>query len=390
MNKRLEHLEHPIPKIALSTGKINVEGSGIVDGSFEIINIGEGELAGKVASVADFLSFSPVNFCGNKVRVEYSLDLNGLTGRHKTSAVITSNGGEKMLLFDVHVVPAAIVARDGTQIATLEHFLAYAQRQPVGARQLFTQRDFMIWLFNAGYSSMDIYESFAADPNKERAVDNFLIFNGLKGKACIVAQDTDVTLSVGQNDNAVTGGICLRPSTWGYVEGNLTVAKGADWLKLSKSRVTSTDFGEDGMAEVDYIVLADKLKGRDMAVVHLDDGSQRPTLINIWCNIAAPFNVRLDKESYFFEDKGRLHITNNTGSDLMIDIYCENFIKFEAKRYFISKTAEIGFDIKFSTIKAATLALRKQLYAATQIHVVAVGGEPGAVCKLNLKLWGTG
>jgi len=75
---------------------------------------------------------------------------------------------------------------------------------------------------------------------------------------------------------------------------------------------------------------------------------------------------------------------------LMIDIFCENFVRFEAKRYLISKYAEIDFDIKFSTIRAATLALRKQLYVTSQMHVMAVGGERDSVARLVFKLWGKG
>ena len=280
------------------------------------------------------------------------------------------------------------MARDGTKIATLEHFLVYAQHSPVAARQLFTQKDFMIWLFNTGYPCMDMYEIFAADPLKERAIDNFLVFNGLKSKATIVANNKNILINIGHGDDVVTGGISLQRSGQGYVEGNLTVKSRGDWLKLSKDKISGADFDENNRAEIDYMILPENLSGRDVAVVDLK--CSNPQQIYIHCAMARPFEARLDKESYYFEDKGKLYLTNNTGRDLMIDIFCENFVKFEAKRYLISKYAEIDFDIKFSTIRAATLALRKQLYATTQIHVMAVSGERNSVARLVFKLWGKG
>jgi hypothetical protein len=386
MMNRLAHLENPAPKIALSADRIDAQGSELVEGSFEVFNIGEGELEGRIDAAADFLSFGADSFAGNKVNIDYSLNLQGLTGEHKVAAVITSNGGEKIVSFNVKVNPPAIVRGDA-KIATLEHFVEYLRKNPVEGRRLFGQKDFMIWLFNMGYPSMDIYERLAADPNKERAVDNFLIFNGLKNKAAIVAQQTDIVAGIGHDESVVTGGINLRKTTWGFAEANLHVRKGADWLKVTKSRVSTADFGEDNMAEMDYIIMADEIKRRDVAIVDVVTDSGATSSIRLQCNVSGAFEARLDKEAYFFEDRGRLLLHNNTGRDLMIDIYCENFIKFEAQRYFIGKYAEIDFQIRFSSLKAATLAFKKQLRAETFIHIRA-SGRGDSVKRLKLRLWG--
>ena len=391
MSDRLRHLEHPAPKIALTAQRFDVEGAGIVEGGFEVSNIGEGMLEGKISSTSDVLSFAPENFSGGKAWIDYSLNLEGMEGQHKLLAVVTSNGGEKILTFDVKVNPPALDTKDGAKIATLEHFLDYTRHKPVAARQLFTQKEFMFWLFNQGYPSMDIYESFARDPNKERGVDNFLVFNELKSKAVLVAEVKDITHTVGQWEGAITGGFRVRRSVWGYVEGVLSVNPEAKWLKLSKNRLDSTDFDENNVAEVDYIIMAEEAaktgRGRNVGIVNLNCG--RPQNIYIRCNTGGPFDARLEREAYLFEDKGKLFLTNNTGRDLMVDIYCEGYVKFQAKRYFISKSAEIDFDIKFSAIKAASLAMRKLLYVNTEIHIMAVGisGERGAIKKLPLTLW---
>jgi len=383
---RLAHLEYPAPKIALSTDRIDAHGAEIIEGSFEVLNIGEGELVGRINSCADFLRFSPETFSGNKISIGYSFNMEGLSGEHQAVAVIMSTGGEKTVKFNVKVSSAELITNDSTKIASLEHFLEYVRKSPVAARRLFVQKDFMILLFNMGYSSMDIYEKFVTDPNKERAVDNFLVFNGLKSKAAIVVQEPDVIMNVSQGESTATGGIALRKTAWGDAEADLHVRQGGDWLKLSKNRVTDADFNDDNVAEVDYVVLADKIKGRSVAIV--DVQCDTPRQVRLQCNISGAFDARLDRESYFFEDRGRLFLKNNTGNDLMIDIYCENFVKFAAKRYIISAYAEIDFVIKFSSLRAATMAFRKQLYVTTQIHVRAVATGVDTVKRMRLKLWG--
>ena len=384
---RLAHLEYPVPKIALSADRIDAHGAEFIEGSFEIFNIGEGELEGRIEASADFLSFAAETFTGNKVNIDYSINLNEIRGEHKVSAIITSNGGEKIVTFDVKANPPAIVRGDA-KIATLEHFVDYLRKSPVDGRRLFGQKDFMIWLFNMGYPSMDIYERLASDPNKERAVDNFLIFNGLKNKAGIVAEQTDLVVNIGHDDSVATGGIRLRKTTWGFAEASVTVRQGADWLKVTKSHVAASDFDEDNIAELDYIIMADEIKRRDAAIVDVVTDTGSVTSIRLQCNISGAFEAGLDREAYYFEDRGKLQLHNNTGRDLMIDIYCENFVKFEAQRYFIGKYAEIDFQIKFSSLRAATLAFKKQLRAATHIHVRAQVAGRDSTKKLTLRLWG--
>ena len=385
MRPLLANLEKPIPKLAVDANRIDIEGSGVVKGSFNIKNAGEGELAGKIASGAGFLNFFPDFFSGNDININYSLNLEGLKGGRRAEAVITSNGGEKQLIFDIKVNPPDITASCGTKISTLEHFLDYVRKSPVASRQLFMRRDFLMWLFNMGYPSMDIYEKFASDPNKERAVDNFLVFNGLKNKAKLLLPERDMMLTIPPWESAVTGGIKIKRSTWGYVEGSLSLKTPVDWLKLDSAKITGASFDEDNTAEISYIILPEELKKRDMAHIELECSEKQSLYIH--ARPAPAFEAGLDRESYSFEDKGKLIVKNNTGKDLMIDIFCENFIKFEAKRYYISRQAEINFDIKFGSFKAATLALKKQLYASSKMHVSAACGGRNTVKELSLKLW---
>jgi len=388
LNTRLPLLEQTTPpKLNISEEKIDLRGFGLIYGNVEITNAGEGSLSGSILSMSDFLTFSVENFESNKIVVEYTLDLVGLSGEIFTSAVVTTNGGEKVIDFHILVNPPDILERDGYVMTNLGDFTEYARAHPIAARSLFGRQDFMLWLINMNYPAMDIYERFIKDPNKERALDNFLVFNGTKVKARIMAETRDLSHSISISEDVATGSIVLRKTTWGFAEATLGIETDKNWIKLDKDKLTSNDFDGENLCEAHYMIFPEYLQGRETAIITLNaDGGEEK--IHIRASFAPAFSARLDKQSFFFEDKGKLFIENNTGHDLLIDISCENFVRFAAKRYHIGKSAEIDFEIKFSTFKAATMSFKRQNYAETYINVVAIDSGKTYGKKMQLTLWG--
>ncbi|MCL2576154.1 MAG: DUF5717 family protein [Defluviitaleaceae bacterium] len=387
LNKRLPFLEQfPQPKLNISETKISLRGFGLIYGAIEISNAGDGVLAGSIASISDFLSFSPESFEGNKVTIEYTLDLGGISGEILANAVVTSSGGERVIDFHIIVNPPDVLERDGYVMADLSDFAEYARTNTIAARSLFARHEFMVWLLNMNYSQLDIYEKIAADPNKERALDNFLVFNGEKMKAKILPETRDLSHSISITDTAITGSIVLRKTTWGFAECSLEVIQGEKWLKLSKSKLVSSDFDDENLTQIHYIIMPEYLSERETAIVTIDgEGNEK---VHIRASFAPAFSARLDKQSFFFDDKGKLIIENNTGHDLLIDINCENYVKFAARRYHIGKMAEIDFEIKFGSFKQASLSFKKQMYAETFIHVVAIDAGKTYGKRMELTLWG--
>ncbi|MCL2753240.1 MAG: DUF5717 family protein [Defluviitaleaceae bacterium] len=388
LNTRLPLLEQfPAPKLNISERKISLRGFGLIYGNVEISNAGEGNLVGSILPVADFLSFSPKNFEGNRIDAEYTLDLTGLSGEIITSAVVVTNGGEKTIDFHIAINPPDVLTWEGYVMTEISDFASYAREHPIAARSLFGRQDFMLWLINMNYPAMDIYERFIKDPNKERALDNFLVFNGAKVKAKILAETKDAAHSISISDDVVTGSIVLRKTTWGFAEAAIEVEGEKKWIKLDKNKITSADFDSENLCQAHYIIFPEHSTGRETAVITLNaDGIEQK--IHIRASFAAAFSARLDKQSFFFEDKGKLIVENNTGHDLLIDISCENFVKFAAKRYHISKTAEIDFEIKFSSFKTATMSFKRQNYAESYINVVSINGGKSYSKKMQLTLWG--
>ena len=381
----LEHLNtYPLPKLALSETKISLRGTGIIYGQFEIFNDAEGELYGEILPMADFISFSPVSFVSNAVTVEYTIDLTSINGEVQTGALIKTNGGERVLDFLITANRPDVLERDGFVMAEIADFADYARTHPMEARKLFLRQEFMEWLISLGYPGMQMYENFLNDPNKERAVDNFLVLNNCKQKASVMMADRDLYHKIGMWEDVITGSIKLKKSTWGYAEGALQVTAGNEWLKLTKDKVESRDFDGQNMAQVHYMILAPEVKGRDTAQVVLNDDEK----INIRVSPAQAFEAKLDKQSFFFEDTGKLAITNNTGRDIFIEINCDNFIRFDAKRYLINKYAQIDFSVKYTNFRASTLSFKKQTHAQSYIQITAVGeGQAGFSKRIPITLW---
>ena len=386
---RLEHLEYLRPIIKSSVSRVSIEGFGFVEGSFELTNIGEGELSGSIYSAQDNLELSPESFVGNRIKVAYMFNLSDYKPGDTvtTKAIIRSNGGELIVPFDICVAPAGIVTKDGITISSFAQFYDYAQESPVAARSLLGHHDFMTWLFNSGYQYMDIYEKISADSNKERALDNFFVFNELKKKASIFPESRYIKVRLGLDETAATGGIKLLRSSRGYADAEIFQRTGGSWLKLTKSRVTSADFEGDEY-ELGYIILASELKGRAMALIDIvcENTKQAPEQVYLMASYKKAFSASLDKFSYSFEDSGDIYLSNETDSEIVVDIKPnEGFIKLKSKRYVIGgKKAKIPFEIKYSAL--ANMRLRKKNFDTGSLYISSIVNGVATTQLLTIKM----
>ena len=378
MSELLEQLEYPLPHLWLDTERIVIETSGGHTGSFVVENRGGSELAGTITSNSRSIAFSPPYFRGNRVEVTYVLNLEIYKQGDVlfTSVLIMSNGGEAIVPVEIRVVPPAVQTRDGNRLSTLEDYLLYVQSHPVPSRQLFTQHDFMAWLMSMGYEHMEMYEHLTRDPNKERAVDHFLILNKLKTKSEIMIETPSLSVPV-KTEADETGTIILWRTDWGYLDAAFFLSEDVPWLKLSKTRLTGADFGADDRAEVFFVVTAKALRSRRQTArvgvyaegMHVGD-------VVITAVRSQALVATANREAYGYMDEGALLLVNNTGADLMVEIApMDAYIKFEGKRYFIGEKAEIPFSVRLAGLKAAQANMAKRMTVPTEIQVRAKHGE---------------
>ncbi|MCL2171001.1 MAG: DUF5717 family protein [Defluviitaleaceae bacterium] len=375
---RLTQFDLPIPTIKPSPLSVAIEAFGTYEGRLVLENVGPGELFGRIYANSPALVLPFEEFRGNRIEIDYILNLDGYKkgDRLQWRMVIISNGGEAVIPFDVRVTAPAIVTRDGFAISSLGQFAQYAQDSPIAARQIFTQQNFLMWLFNSGYKYMDIYENFTMDPNKERAVDNFLIINGLKTKVQIkpdfAESDLDISLSLDSEPKAY--GLKFRRVGWGYGEANLNVVSGGEWFSLSRTKLVCADFDEDNAAWADFIILPDKISGHhDCAHIDITDDSGHTEQIAVHVRFKRAFEVRPDREVLNAEDRGVIAIINNTGAELKLEVVpSHSWIKFGSKNYIVSGEGRLPFEVKNTAMKGGGFTFRRHMSAEGSITLRAV------------------
>jgi len=387
---RLEQFEYPLPHLQLHTDRISMETADGGEGVLLLENSGGGELMGTITSNSRAIAFHPTHFHGNRTEITYTFDL-GMYRQGdvlRTSALITSNGGEAVIPIEIRVVPPIIAAKDGAKLSTLSDFSVYAQANPAAARQLFTQPDFWEWLLRMGYAHMDLYELFTHDPNKERAIDHFLVLNQLKEKAVVRVAEPQLTITISPEGTDETGVITLRRSSWGYADVSLTEPADIQWLKLSKTRLTSADFNSEQIAEVFFIVAASEAaKRRQTAHITVSSEGTTADVVHITAVRPTGLSADTDKEVYYHDDTGLLLLRNSTGHDLMVEITpSDPLVRFEGKKYFISEHAEIPFWVKRTGLLSVQAAMQKQLTIEAEIQVRAKIGATYIHKRLPVRL----
>jgi len=388
MTNRFDHI---LPSIAISIDLLAIETKDKHEGCFTIKNTGGGILAGRVLSRNAGLVFTPNTWEGNRQTINYSFNAAtaGLsTGQSMESVVyILSNGGEAKLPLSAKLAKMSITTNEGTTIANLQDFYDYAQIHPAQARRLFVDSEFYMLLLAIGYEYMEVYESLHKDSNRERAMDNFFILSGLKGKTKLSIAKTglEFTQKPGASE-MLYGSIAIKKSDGGYVDAPITTAGDSKWLNCYASRLVQSDFDEGLIAMVNFSIDPLKISGtyaRELVTIGAE--STGDNTVEIVYRRTQPVVFTLNRTSYHYDDKGVIQVANNTGKDIKIEVYCpESYVRFSARSYVIGTYGEIPFDIKLSAFLSAQMLFRKVPYMKTEIEVKAAA--PGQVRKKLIPL----
>lgn len=368
----VELFESPLPSLSIDADKIAVETTGNYEGSFIIRNTGGGELKGRILSNSSVIKFTPDSFNSKKTTVFYTLDISIYKPGDiiKTSAVIMSNGGEKIIPVVIKALPFCIETKENIKITSLKDFYRYAKKYPLSARQLFMAQDFNFWLTGILYPHMDSYEKFSRDPNKERALDNFFVLNKLKKQAYVMPVEKNVTVTVNPYmDTVVEGNLIFQRTTWGYLDASIIKEGNAKWLSLNKDKLTSADFDENNSASVGYNIeprlIIDKTASERVI-------ADKASPVTVYVKKLPPVTAVLSKETFLPNENGHIAVTNNTGKDLLIEVATtENYLKFEGSRYYISSYAEIPFDVKVTSLQSAQNMFKRRPSINVSLFVTA-------------------
>lgn len=383
--------ENPLPVLELDTDFIEIETKDIFTGRFKIKNTGGGVLKGRALSRLLGLNFEPEEWEGNNQTITYTWNPSraGAQIGETIQAIcfITSNGGEVELPVQAKLTKMSIITSEGKNISNIFDFYEYSQTHPTQARRMFTDSEFYMLLLATGYTYIEVYESLHKDANRERAMDNFFILSGLKGrtKTEIKARNLEFSQKPGDKEK-LYGNFLVKKSDHGYVDAPLTLKNNAPWLTLSTGKLSATDFNDDFIAVVNFSIDSAKISkayARELVVVGADDSFSNT--VEIIYRRRPGLTARLNKNTYRYSDKGTIEIINNTGELIKVTPFCkENYIRFSAKSFAVEAVAEIPFEVKLGAFMSAQMFFRKLPYMKTIIEVEF--SSPGKTYKKNLPI----
>ncbi|MCL2355980.1 MAG: DUF5717 family protein [Defluviitaleaceae bacterium] len=369
-----EKYEYPLPVLSADTDEISIETTGNFNGRLHIKNTGGGVLRGELLSRLSGLSFEPQKFEGNSQTINFTFNAQtaglGIGESVSSRFFISTNGGEKEIPVTAKLTKMSISTPDGHTIANIRDFYEYSQKHPAQARRMFTDSEFYMLLLATGYKYTEVYESLHKDANRERAMDNFFVLSGLKGRTWLELSGEkrlEFTRTPGNNAK-ISGELKIKKSDSGYVEAPLNFS--ANWLSFSSGKLASSDFDEENTAAVTFTIDPEKITGsiaRDEIIIGTD--AVRCSAEIIYRRLP-PFVLRLNRGTYRYSDRGTIEVTNNTGAPARLEIFCpESYIRFAAGAYTIPARGEIHFEIKLSAFTNAQMFFRKLPFMKANIEI---------------------
>ncbi len=370
------YFDYPPPKVKADIDKIAIETGGKAQGDFYIRNSGGGIISGSIISGSRCITFEKNEFEGNLINVKYFIDMDmyscGETA--KTYILIVSNGGELYIPVFIKYVKEIFYLQGGIKISSLKDFFSYYKKNPGEAANVFFSEEFLLWLERNNPECMEMSGFFLSDDNRERALDNFFIFCGLKKKAFLSVSEKKInTYFRAFESKKLKGSIVILKKGYGYIEEKIYLKNNSPWIKLDKKMIFSSDFDSENRCFVNYEIDTKAVEGlyAEEYVVICDGLS-----VKISVNAAAKIKCRLSKEIYDYSDNGYIEIENNCGKDLFFEVSArDGFVKLDSKHYSVSENRKIPFKIKLSAFQLTQISIMKKLYVESEIYVKTVIGD---------------
>jgi len=272
---------------------------------------------------------------------------------------------------------------DGTTLNNINEFYQYASTHPEAARKIFTANDFYTMLMRDGFEYMEIYETLHKDANRARAMDNFFILAGFKGRTSFVLSGTSQSFRQRPDDNNMLyGRFAVIKSDDGYVDAPITTKHHAPWLSLVITKLVNEDFNEKYTAYVDFAI--DPLRAH--ANFNTETILVGKDAFLVTYTRESSLSIELDRETYRYDDAGLIHVKNYTGSNMQIEVLnADNYIRFSAKRYAISgDTGSIPFKVRLSPLTVAQKFFTKVPIMHSKLELKAT--IPGQMFKQTLSV----
>ena len=366
-----KQFDKPLPKVNRETDRLYFETSGSFQSRLSIKSEDGEEISGRIMSNSGMITFDPEQFSGSESDIVFHVDMSmfKIGDTLKTSAVLMTNGGEHRIEIIVKMIAYAMETKDGLKISALSDFYDYVNKYPAQAKQLFRSHEFSTWLYSSAYEYMDFYEHLLKDSDKDRALSNFLAFNGYKEEKNYALPNKWIKVKIAPHMDIYVGSIkIIKSEPSASVNINTALKHSCDWLKLEKEFLTDEDFAETGEAFIGFIIDPAKLKakrGRQAILIGDDE-------VTLAVEIVDDIEVFLEKEYLPSKESSFIHIKNNSASPVMVEILAvDSLIKFENKKISVKESAKVPFHVEISALHSAQFALMRQPELRSEIIVSA-------------------
>lgn len=360
-----DFFEYELPIITIDTNNadfvdneatINIKASVSENyhGIINISNIGGGKLEGNIYGEKS-ISFDKTEFSENQVSIKYTINLT--KDIETVEVIITSNGGEYFLKFQIET-SSTILYIDGYSIHNLIDFYKYFEKDSIVAKKIFVNHDFLLWLHAINYPHIEVYEHIRSDSNKDRAINNFFVFNKLKEHSKVVLNPDEIFIKINPFiQEEYSGSFKINLIGTGYVCETLNT--NSKYIKLEKEHITTSDFKNNSTIEIGFTI--DKInieKTLSLAKINLTGCKNT---FNIRTKILDPLEINLINNYSHINKDLELHVSNNTSKPIKIDIEPEDsFIKLDSSTYIIEKTMNIPIYIRLSKLMQAQKTMKKR------------------------------
>lgn len=278
MKEKIERLakgifEYEMPELLVSESHLHVyvEAGLKTEGSFCVKNKEGIRMKGVLYVTGKLLVLKDTNFVGTECELLYSVDAKALQAGdvHTGSISIISDCGERQLPFSIHVTDPVYESSVG-EIKDMFQFTNLARMNWREAVEFFVSSEFPNITLRKDAKALLAYEQLMESPDKDRALEEFLVFIHKKKRCEFKISQETLELTAG-NENYQEQ-FTVKKEQWGYLHFSVTTTSAH--IVPAKTEYVADDF-VNGQAEISFVVNAQQMKpGKHYAEIICKDARQ--------------------------------------------------------------------------------------------------------------------
>lgn len=294
-----------------------------VDGLHHFVVMIESDSSLQVKGVA-YSSHSRVKvltptFFGRVNSINLEVNTMGLNPGTRLAGILTfeTNAGERTVkyTFSMH---EKNYGEDERVINTLEDFADFAREDEAGALHTFRSRAFTELPFMQDMNSMALYQVLMNEKDGRRNMEAFLTYHDAKPPVTYSLLKTSD--SILEPTEPVKKAIEIKQECWGY--NQLTVTTNSPFVALSKDKITTDDFDENGYYRFLYTLYPGTARSGDEKLEIVFHSAKKEIVFTL--------EIEHNNESYLHGGKSAVKLENVKLMNLVIE-YRSSLIRSDGK-----------------------------------------------------------